>query len=877
MDLTTLNVVRNPGAPQRSATGVVHLRHEGAGQAERLRDHGAPIDALAPAAAGPGAPIEDLMKLLDELDTWLAPYGDRPAAGAFLAWRTPALKESKKVDAAVFDAGRQYLGTAIVSHFARPDWPAIRRLTRLVLLLELLDPGTTTNAVLRSHASDTDLVFDLLRRRTPLFPQGLAVTDIPEPRVQLIRGAKVSDLFVVRSEWSCYQVGEIAAITNVLAHEELARVTTLTDEQEVTTAQTTESFTSEEKVDEDRTQSEVSREVNRAQELQIKADASVKVSGSYGGMVTFGANASVGVSASVSESSRQASRIARDVVSRATSKVENRVREDRVRRTLTRSVDKTRHAIANPDATHIRGVYRWVDRFDRYQVFRYPDRLQLEFEIPEPGQYLRYRLKKPNPPPPGGVSEPPPFKVVASDITRKQFSALALRYRAGSLPPPPDEAISVSAATSLTPTNDEKVDPKAEDWTAPHFEKEVNVTLPEGYAATEISIAATATPKRAAWHVERAVDTAADNADTVLDGENVLDGFHEITFTMVAGGNKSVAQKGGKRHPAFTVQLSDELGGREASGARSATLFGDAYLATGPTTLKFAQPVHDKVSFAVSLIGGASAAVSAEVKCVLRPEALAEWQNTVYDLLLDAWRAWDREWRLQQAQTIGPQLSAIDATSPARNLQLITEELKRQVIAWLLDDDNFAGIDAMVAAANGWRRYSIDQARATAPVIQFLEQALEWGNLTYVPYPYYWARGIEWDDLTQIEGADPTYVDFLRAGSARVVVPARPGFELAVLHWLLYQEPFLGDPLPLPDDDLYVSVATEIRDLTGPPGGGEPGDCWEARLPTTLMWLEDEAQLPQNETRRLGKPPHAPKDPYCPAATPNGGGKPPNA
>src|SRR5437762_4600884 len=202
---------------------------------------------------------------------------------------------------------------------------------------------------------------------------------------------------------------------------------------------------------------------------------------------------------------------------------------------------------------------------------------------------------------------------------------------------------------------------------------------------------------------------------------------------------KSVAQKGGKRHPAFTVQLSDELGGREASGARSATLFGDAYLATGPTTLKFAQPVHDKVSFAVSLIGGTSAAVSAEVKCVLRPEALAEWQNTVYDLLLDAWRAWDREWRLQQAQTIGPQLSAIDATSPARNLQLITEELKRQVIAWLLDNDNFAGVDAMAAAANGWPRYSIDQARATAPVIQFLEQALEWGNLTYVPYPYYWA------------------------------------------------------------------------------------------------------------------------------------------
>jgi hypothetical protein len=169
----------------------------------------------------------------------------------------------------------------------------------------------------------------------------------------------------------------------------------------------------------------------------------------------------------------------------------------------------------------------------------------------------------------------------------------------------------------------------------------------------------------------------------------------------------------------------------------------------------------------------------------------------------------------------------------------------------------------MGTLSGGWRRFSLDAARVTAPVIQFLEQALEWGNLSYVPYPYYWARGSEWDDLTAIEGADPTFVNFLRAGSARVVVPARPGFELAVLHWLLYQEPFLGDPLPLPDDDLYVSIATEIRDLTRAPDDGEPGDCWEARLPTTLMWLDDEARLPANGARRLGKPPHAPKDPYC--------------
>jgi hypothetical protein len=611
----------------------------------------------------------------------------------------------------------------------------------------------------------------------------------------------------------------------------------------------------------------MSREVSREQELQIHAEANVNVSGSYGGMIKFGADASVGVNASISESSRQASRIARDVVSRAASRVESRVREDRVRRSLTRSVDRTKHSILNEDAEHVRGVYRWVDRYDRYQVFRYPDRLHLEFEIPEPGQYLRHRLTQPRPSPPGGVTEPPAFNVTPADVTRLQAPALALRYRAGGLPPPPDEDISVSAATSLMPVNDEKVDPKTENWTTLHLAKEVNVAIPEGYAATRVTFAATAMPRRAAWHVERAADNPTGQGDAVLNGESVLDGFHQITFTAVAGGDRNVSRKGGSRNPQFTVQLSNALGPRESAGARSATQFGSALLATDSQILQFDEPVPDKVTFAVSLIGASSGAVSAEVKCILRPEAEAEWQNTVYDLLLDAWRAWDREWRLQQAQTLGPQLSAVDASSPARNLQVIAEELRRQVISWLLDDEDFAGIDAMGTLSGGWRRFSLDAARVTAPVIQFLEQALEWGNLSYVPYPYYWARGSEWDDLTAIEGADPTFVNFLRAGSARVVVPARPGFELAVLHWLLYQEPFLGDPLPLPDDDLYVSIATEIRDLTRAPDDGEPGDCWEARLPTTLMWLDDEARLPANGARRLGKPPHAPKDPYCVDAT----------
>ena len=298
-------------------------------------------------------------------------------------------------------------------------------------------------------------------------------------------------------------------------------------------------------------------------------------------------------------------------------------------------------------------------------------------------------------------------------------------------------------------------------------------------------------PKRAPWRVERPFDNASDP----LDDQSAIDGFHHITLSVVAGRRAARASQGRLAEPQeFTVQLSTAHGARENPGTRFHTLFGNAHLATpavgtqGAGKITFSQPVLDKVSLAVSLAGASSAAVSAEVRCTLRPEAQRDWQNAVYDLLFDAWRAWDREWRLQQTQSLGPQLSAIDASSPARNLQIISEELRRQVVTWLMNDKDFKGVDAMTpTSAKTWDRYTIDTARATAPTIQFLEQALEWGNLSYVCYPYYWARGSEWDDLVSIEGADPNLVNFLRSGSARVVVPARPGFELAILHWLIYQ------------------------------------------------------------------------------------------
>src|SRR5262249_7538098 len=56
--------------------------------------------------------------------------------------------------------------------------------------------------------------------------------------------------------------------------------------------------------------------------------------------------------------------------------------------------------------------------------------------------------------------------------------------------------------------------------------------------------------------------------------------------------------------------------------------------------------------------------------------------------------------------------------------------------------------------------------------------------MTYILYPYYWADEGVWKDLMAVDGKDPDFVRFLRCGSARVVVPARPRFEDAIMYFV---------------------------------------------------------------------------------------------
>jgi hypothetical protein len=82
----------------------------------------------------------------------------------------------------------------------------------------------------------------------------------------------------------------------------------------------------------------------------------------------------------------------------------------------------------------------------------------------------------------------------------------------------------------------------------------------------------------------------------------------------------------------------------------------------------------------------------------------------------------------------------------------------------------------------------------------------------------------------------------------------RKSFEDAVQYWLIYKKPFLGKSLPLPCDKLFVSVASEIRNMTESPADGEPVErAWDTRTSTTFVWLDDGAAVPANAAPKFGE------------------------
>ena len=116
---------------------------------------------------------------------------------------------------------------------------------------------------------------------------------------------------------------------------------------------------------------------------------------------------------------------------------------------------------------------------------------------------------------------------------------------------------------------------------------------------------------------------------------------------------------------------------------------------------------------------------------------------------------------------------------------------------------DFTGSDTFLTTAN-WA--TVTQYE---DLVNFVNQAIDWDNITYFLYSYFWDVPQSWDFIRQIQHPDSTRQAFLRAGSARVVLTVRNGWELAWSYFVLTGSTTLPDPLPAHP---YLTIAQQIYD-----------------------------------------------------------------
>lgn len=733
--------------------------------------------------------------------------------------------------------------------------------TRIVLVAALLD---RRRRALRAFTAAQ--VQHFLAGSTVVLSGMPASTMAPNSRIELVRDARVADLNIVRREWSRYLPGEIANIRNVMAGESFKLSDKTLIETETTTTDESERSSQSESENQSRLSSELSQEVNSQLAIAVNGYADVSAQFKYP-VVTTTISGGVNASVSLQRAEQHASRIAREAVSRAVSRVDSRTLQSRVRRELLRNEVAHEYALTNSGTAHSHGIYRWVDRIDRYQVFRYPSRLLLEFQIPEPAEYYRFRTNKSRTES-AGQERPPEWNVVASSITSENFFALGTHFRASNLPAPPNAKMSVVRSLTVELGAESlPVDGEKQVYNLPSTVKELEIPIPEGYLAVTARYSGEGVPISGKFK-----DAGGKHTCVALISVGAL------TRMYFAAGYLVDSVTGETRYVASHAQVPDlgaamdtQYNGHDLEYGRAFLRIGanDSFdpapetidLTTMPGSATTVPGATGLLKVAVNITGCSACSVTFHVVCMPTAETYINWQLSVYDALFSAWAQWKREYENGLARQTMVGSAAADAGSSQRNEQVMREELKRSTIAWLLGEPHFSGRDGLdprpssAGVETDFADIGMGRAITDAITIQFLEQAFEWSNLSYVFYPYFWAGRDGWNELTALSANDPEFERFLRAGSARVILPARPGFDEAVRNWLAHGVPFTDGHLPAPDDPLYVSIDREIRDLTAPVPGGVACDTWTSKVGTTLLYLDDNAALPfDNDDASLPKP-----------------------
>ena len=615
----------------------------------------------------------------------------------------------------------------------------------------------------------------------------------------------VGELMVVREELDRYETSAIAHIENVVASESRGR--THTSRTETTTTTSLSTYELEASTHELATASRFELE-NAASKTATRATAfgvGTSVSGGVG-PVNVAVEASFSTSSSTTETESSATTFAQEVTEKATSELRNEVRtaSQTEIRTLTEEVND--HRFENGDGDHITGTYRWVDKVVSAQVLRYGQRMMLEFVVPEPAAYLLAALGG-APTAADGVVEPPPFvydedtPLEPEHVTETGYLSLAAIWGAEGIEPPPPEFTSLAVTMAFEPANPTYSSQGSTGIVRGWSNKVATVNVPAGYRAHEFRITST--------FGSHAMASEGD------------DGIEKV---RVGIGNdyRSISNESGRSNPIWGRVEGPSHPNDDGSG-----LIGE---------LPIVATANQRRGVAIAI----------EVVCERTDEHLDAWRYATYQQLRAAYDAAYATYKadLEMATFGGPPVGL----NPGTLRDTEAREIKRGCLE-LLTAQSFDGFGALSTGSDGLPVIDAAEAEAEGEYMQFFEDAFEWHLQSYVLYPYLWAGRSKHVEMLARTSTDPTHEAFLQAGAARVTVPVRPGYDVAVARYLADGVLWNGFGPPTPEEMEdgevpFLPVFELLAERLGRPGDealvGEP---WEVTVPTPLVYLQPTAEL----------------------------------
>lgn len=679
--------------------------------------------------------------------------------------------------------------------------------------------------------------------------------------VGAIKPPVVGDLLLVDQELRRYELGELAEIESIMRGERRERTVRKLNRTSQTT--TTESLFEQEESSRVATDERfmLSSQAQKSAEESFGVQMGVSVSAKFG-PVQVGASVNASYDTSKSSSEATSQEYAKTITEEATKRVKTSIKQTSSVTILSETQDNSLRGFNNEKgSTHVNGLYRWVDKIYDARLLNYGRRLMLSLNVPEPAAFYRALLEQTEdavtadliePVPPARIDRDTLLELPESDISdgfrssldldNSNYAKLAALYDVSVQPPPPEHLTGSKAFVypEAMPAAEIKVHDAVNDLG--YVSADNSITVDRGYRLTSVAVFAP----------EGGNNSFGSYADVLKLGE-VAAPSQPSDGTTIGEANLVLVQVG-----SFSFYLSVRRDPKNPDGKVIDSNF-NTWQTTGGTAAVFGELVQPSLPVTITAKFEGVLTFTVMYQSYRLDETYDAWKSATYAAIVSGYNA--KKQAYEQALTLAR--SKADAGTEEQTFQLRDDqyrfieltELKRGCIE-LMSEGTAAGYTSIDMAEDGTPTIVTDpavgatMARWRAPlangsVAEFFELAFEWENTTYQFYPYYWAGKRRWAKLSQQSGADPVFEQFLRAGSASVVVPVRPGFERPVIFFLKTGLIWGGGYLSLfnSQDMLDAYADVELGQQFDPPL--QVGESWEIRLPTSMIMLQEDEVLPE--------------------------------